>query len=122
MPQPSRGEVWLADPPRALQGHEQQGPRPVLIVSDDAINHGPSSLSIVVPFTTRDRVIELHVAVDPPEGGLTEHSVLLTEQLHAADQRRLRRLLGRVNDETMRTLEDRLRIVLSLDSPLRDLE
>jgi len=115
MPQPSRGEVWLAEPPRGLQGREQQGPRPVLVVSDDIINHGPSGLSIVVPFTTRDRGVDLHVAVDPPEGGLSEHSVLLTEQLHAADQARLTKRLGAISERTMRALEDRLRIVLHLD-------
>jgi len=117
MPQRSRGEVWLADPPRTLPGHEQQGPRPVLVVSDDLINRGPSRLCIVVPFTTNDRGITLHVAVDPPEGGLHHRSVLLTEQIHAADQGRLRQMLGRISSQTMRTLEDRLRIVLALDGP-----
>jgi mRNA interferase MazF len=117
MPLPSRGEVWLADPPRGLQGHEQQGARPVLVISDDAINHGPSGLSVVVPFTTRDHRIDLHVPVDPPEGGLTQHSVLLTEQLHAADQTRLTKLLGQVSDRTLHALEDRLRIALGLTLP-----
>lgn len=117
MPQPSRTEVWIEDPPRGLQGHEQQGPRPVLIVSDDLINQGPSQLCIVVPFTTRDRGVDLHVAIEPPEGGLDQHSVLLTEQIHAADQGRLVKLLGLVSVDTMRQLEDRLRIALALESP-----
>jgi mRNA interferase MazF len=115
---PSRGEVWLANPPRQLQGHEQLGARPVLVVSVDELNHGPSGLSVVVPFTTRDRGIALHVSVDPPEGGLTEHSVLLPEQIHAADQSRLVKLLGQVNAETLHNVEDRLRIVLNLDNPI----
>ena len=115
MAKPSRGEVWLADPPRELQGREQAGGRPVLIVSADAINQGPSNLSIVVPFTTRDRGVILHVAVDPPEGGLTEHSVLLVEQVHAADQGRLAKRLGQVSEQTLRQVEDHLRIALSLD-------
>lgn len=115
MPQPSRGEVWLADPPRQLQGREQQGPRPVLVVSADAINRGPSGLSVVVPLTTRDRGVALHVPIDPPEGGLSQHSVLLPEQVHAADQARLVQRLGHVSAETLRQIEDRLRLVLSLD-------
>jgi mRNA interferase MazF len=114
---PSRGEVWLAEPPRQLQGREQLGSRPVLVVSVDEINHGPSGLSVVIPFTTRDRGVALHVPVEPPEGGLVEHSVLLPEQIHAADQGRLSKLLGRVNDETLRAVEDRLRIVLNLNDP-----
>jgi mRNA interferase MazF len=117
MPRLARGEVWLADPPRDLQGREQQGPRPVLVVSHDLINQGPSQLCIVVPFTTRDRGVDLHVVVEPPDGGLSEHSVLLTEQIHACDQGRLTKRIGRVSDDTMRLLEDRLRIVLALDNP-----
>ena len=114
MPKPSRGEVWLADPPRQLSGHEQLGARPVLVISVDEINHGPSGLSVVVPLTTRDRGVPLHVPVEPPEGGLSQHSVLLTEQVHAADQARLVQHLGRVTDTTLHTVEDRLRIVLGL--------
>jgi len=115
---PLRGDVWLADPPRQLQGREQLGPRPVLVISTDEINRGPSALSVVVPFTTRDRGLNLHVRVDPPEGGLSEHSVLLPEQIHAADQQRLVKLLGTVTEDTLRTIEDRLRIVLGLDNPI----
>ena len=115
---PSRGEVWLAEPPRQLQGREQLGARPVLVVSVDALNRGPSGLSVVVPFTTRDRGVALHIVVDPPEGGLSEHSVLLPEQIHAADQQRLVKLLGQVTADTLRRVEDRLRIVLGLDEPL----
>jgi mRNA-degrading endonuclease toxin of MazEF toxin-antitoxin module len=59
----------------------------------------------------------MHVPVDPPEGGLAEHSVLLTEQVHAASHMRLVKLLGQVTEETLRSIEDRLRIVLGLDNP-----
>jgi mRNA interferase MazF len=116
MPKPSRGEVWFAEPPRELRGREEAGGRPVLIVSADEINQGPSNLCIVVPFTTRDRGILLHVPVDPPEGGLTVHSVLLVEQVHATDQGRLANLLGRVSPQTLGQVEDHLRIALGLDA------
>ena len=114
MPKPSRGEVWLADPPREAQGREQTGSRLVLVVSADEINQGASQLSVVVPITTRDRGVALHVPVDPPEGGLSEHGVLLPEQVHATHQARLVKLLGKVSDRTLREIEDRLRIVLDL--------
>ena len=117
VPQPSRGEVWLADPPRHLQGRDQLGARPVLVISVDEINSSPSGLSVLVPFTSRDRGVALHVPVEPPEGGLLQHSVLLPEQVHAADQARLVRRLGQVTSETLSSIEDRLRIVLGLDKP-----
>jgi mRNA-degrading endonuclease toxin of MazEF toxin-antitoxin module len=45
-----RGEVWLVslDP---TEGHEQQGRRPVLIVSPDAFNR-VTKVPIVLPITT----------------------------------------------------------------------
>jgi mRNA interferase MazF len=117
---PLRGEVWLAEPPRQLQGREQLGARPVLVISADEINRGPSELSVVVPFTTRDRGVELHIRVGPPEGGLVERGVLLPEQVHAASHQRLVKRLGQVSEGTLRNLEDRLRMVLALDNPLWD--
>lgn len=114
---PARGEVWLADPARGVAGHEQAGRRPVLIVSADAFNRAaptPWALVVVVPLTTRNRGIALHVPIQPPEGGLRQPSVLLPEQLYAADQRRLVERWGRVSEATLRQVEDRLRIVLDL--------
>jgi mRNA-degrading endonuclease toxin of MazEF toxin-antitoxin module len=45
---PRRGELWLAalDP---VVGREQGGRRPVLIVSTDPVNTGPSRLSWPCP-------------------------------------------------------------------------
>jgi mRNA interferase MazF len=114
---PSRGDIWLADPAREIVGHEHLGRRPVLIVSADQFNRATAAawpLAVVVPLTTRDRGIRLHVLIQPPEGGLRQASVLLPEQLYAADQRRLVERWGKVSDATLREVEDRLRIVLDL--------
>jgi mRNA interferase MazF len=113
---PGRGEVWLADPAHIV-GYEQLGRRPVLVVSADRLNHaavGTWALSIVVPFTTREREIDLHVRVQPPEGGLRQPSVLLPEQVSAFDQRRLLERWGRVSEATLLQVADRLRVVLDL--------
>ncbi len=111
---PDRGEVWIERPVRALHGREQQGRRPVLIVSAAAINRGPSNLAVVVPLTTRDRGVALHVPIDAPEGGLRTRSVALPEQIHVVAQERLIERRGHVSLATMREIEDRLRIVLDL--------
>jgi mRNA interferase MazF len=93
------------------------GRRPVLVVSADTFNRAapaPWALVVLVPLTTQDCGIALHVPVQPPEGGLRQPSVLLPEQLYAADQRRLVERWGRVSEHTLRQVEDRLRIVLDL--------
>ena len=111
---PERGDVWLELPARGLIGHEQQAQRPVVIVSGVGINAGPWPLVVVVPLTTRDRGIPLHVSVEPPDGGVRAYSVALVEQIHAADRQRLVERWGRVSPATMRDIDDRLRIVLEL--------
>jgi mRNA interferase MazF len=111
---PERGEVWLERPPRDLVGHEQRGSRPVIVVSADAINEGPWPIVVVVPLTTRDRGMPLHVGLEPPDGGVRTRSVALVEQIHAADRTRLVERWGRLSQSSMREVEDRLRIVLQL--------
>jgi mRNA interferase MazF len=110
---PERGEVWLERPARDLTGHEQQGQRPVVVVSSDAINAG-WPLAVVVPLTKRDRGMALHVVLDPPDGGLRYRSVALVEQIRAVDHTRLVERWGRVSASTMREVDDRLRLVLDL--------
>jgi mRNA interferase MazF len=82
MADPNRGEVWLADL-GAGRGREQAGRRPALVVSDDAFNHGPAGLVMVVPLTSKvkkSKNIPAHIPVDPPEGGLKTPSVIPTRR------------------------------------------
>jgi mRNA interferase MazF len=110
---PSRGEVWQValDPTR---GHEQAGQRPALVVSVDTFNHGPAGLVVVVPITSRDRGIPLHVRVEPPEGGLKLPSVILCDHVRSVATERLVGRLGTVSAVTLQQVEDRLRILLGL--------
>ena len=112
---PERGEVWLEKPASDLVGHEQQGHRPVVIVSGSGINSGPWPLVVVVPLTSRDRGIPLHVSIDPPEGGLRTRSYALVEQIHVANRQRLTERQGVLSQPIMRRIDEHLRIVLDLD-------
>ena len=109
----SRGEVWLVDL-NPTRGHEQAGRRPALVASADEFNHGPAGLVIVVPMTTRERGIPLHVSVDPPEGGLDRRSFIKCEDVRSVSEQRLVRRFGVVAPETLALVADRLRIVLDL--------
>ncbi len=108
-----RGEVWYADLD-PVRGHEQAGHRPVLVVSTNTFNSGPVGLVVVVPMTTRDRGVPLHVSVEPPEGGLQQRSLLKCEDIRSVDRRRLTRRVGAVSQATMEEVEDRLRALLEL--------
>lgn len=108
-----RGEVWLADL-NPIRGREQTGQRPVLIVSADPFNQSPAGLVIAVPFTTRERGIPTHIAVRPPDGGLRDVSYAMCEQLRTLAADRLApHPFGRVSSAVLRTVEDRLRLLLA---------
>jgi mRNA interferase MazF len=110
---PSRGEIWMVDL-NPTRGHEQAGVRPALVASVDTFNHGPAGLAVVLPVTSREKGIPLHVPVDAPEGGLTMRSFVKTEDVRSVAIERLTRRLGKVADATMARVVDRLRILLDL--------
>ena len=110
---PYRGEVWYADLAPAV-GHEQDGVRPVLVVSSDELTHVSPRLVVVVPITRTFRPHPTHVAVGPPEGGLREPSYAVCNQVRTISTLRLDRRLGRVSDATMERVAEPLRFVLGL--------
>lgn len=113
MAEPSRGEIWLVDL-NPVCGHEQAGRRPALVVSVDGFNHGPAGLVIVIPITTKDQGIPLHVEIFPPEGGLNDQSFIKCEVIRSVAKERLVKCIGRVEEGTLAEVEDRLRILLGL--------
>ena len=110
---PARGEVWLADLDPSF-GHEQGGRRPVLVISVDSFNTGPSNLAVVLPITSRQRGVPLHVSIAPPEGGLRGPSAFLCDAVRSIDRRRLVTCWGSVAPSTLAIVEDRVRRLMGL--------
>jgi mRNA interferase MazF len=104
LPQPLLGDVWLAsfDP---VQGHEQGGMRPGLVISNDRFNRTPHTFCILVPLTRTNRGIPLHIAIHPPEGGLRDVSFALCEQAKSLSVSRLQRRLGAVDRATVERIQ-----------------
>ncbi|MBI3697403.1 MAG: type II toxin-antitoxin system PemK/MazF family toxin, partial [Acidobacteria bacterium] len=110
-----RGDVYDArlDP---VEGSEQKGSRPVVIVSRNAINSS-SPIVVVVPCTTYRagrRLYPSHVLVRTPDGGLTADSVALSEQVRVLDKNRLLRRRGALSPAAMEQLNRALLITLDL--------
>ena len=64
--QVQQGDIyWVSLNP--TKGHEQQGRRPVLVVSNDIVN-GKLPLALIVPITSMDRSIPLHIVVSEING------------------------------------------------------
>lgn len=109
-----RGSVWRVrlDP---VEGSEQGGTRPVVIISSDLLN-GPLPVVTVAVITSRkaERVFSTEVLVEPPEGGLTHRSKVLLYQTRTVSKTRLSDELGALGDQTMRQVDDALRRALDL--------
>src|SRR5207237_6562794 len=88
MAYPHRGEIWLADL-RRTRGREQTGRRPVLVLSVDFFNSGPADLIVVLPLTSTERGIPLHVRIRKRDGGIKNDGTILCEAIRSISKDRL---------------------------------
>ncbi len=93
---PKKGDlVILTFDPSA--GHEQQGRRPALIISNETFNRHVG-LAIACPITNTDRNFPFHVKVDSDK--LT--GFVMTEQIKSIDYKvRKVKFVEKVSDEVM---------------------
>ena len=110
----ARGDVVLCDL-NPVVGTEQAGIRPVLILQVNRAN-AASPHTIIAPFTTKIRrsLMPSHVFVTAGNGGLTQDSVLLCEQIRVIDKQRIIKALGRLDESTMRQVAGALAAILGL--------
>lgn len=109
VPSSTQGDVWDCQL-SPVEGHEQAGRRPCLVISIGAIGKGPSDLAIVVPITRTSRN-RLEVRIDPPEGGLTDVSYALPYQVRTISRKRLVKRRGSVRDTTVTEVIKRVHVV-----------
>ncbi len=110
-----RGDVYLARL-HPVEGCEQGGTRPVVIVSRDAINQY-SPVVIIIPLTDRAnkrRIYPSQVVLQAGEGGLSLESVALGEQVRAISAKRLIKQFGRLSPPRMTEISAALQIALDL--------
>jgi mRNA interferase MazF len=112
-PEPERGEVYEADLD-PVEGHEQGGRRPLLVISIGAMNRSAAELVIGAPLTTTNWGNDLHVRLEPPEGGLTRVSFAMPEMISSVSTRRLRRRVGSTPSDTVDTVARRAGLLIGL--------
>jgi len=108
-----RGEVYMADPDPVV-GHEQGGRRPFVVLSINPMNRATAELVIAIPLTTTNRDNELHVRLDPPEGGLDRVSFATPEMVRVLSTLRLRQRLGLASPDTIESLAKRVGLLIGL--------
>jgi mRNA interferase MazF len=108
------GGLYAADlAPRF--GTEPGKVRPVLVVQSDLLNEAGHPSTWVLPCTTR-LTGESILRVPLPRGiaGNARACEVMIDQSRAIDNRRLRRLLGRLPDALMREVKNKLRQLAEL--------
>jgi mRNA interferase MazF len=113
IPSARQGEVWDAVM-GPVGGREQDGFRPVLVISTDEFSEGPLDLAHVVPFT-RTHITAFDVEVSPPQGGLAATSWALPHHARSISRARLKRKRGLVSSATLGEVEKVLRLLTRVD-------
>jgi mRNA interferase MazF len=108
-----RGDIFTVDF-EPIRGAEQGKVRPAVIIQND-IGNRYSPTVIVAAITSGDQAhFDVNVAVRAPEGGLTNNSIILLNQIRTVDRSRLGRYWGRLTSKTMVQVDEALQISLGL--------
>jgi mRNA interferase MazF len=112
---PKRGEIFLTALDPTL-GHEIQKTRPALVIQND-ISNRLAALTIVAPITSTVRFplnpVHVLLAADRTTG-LSVVSVALLNQIRAVDKLRLIKRLGAVDQETLKRVDEAIKVSLGL--------
>jgi mRNA interferase MazF len=112
-----RGDVYWADlAPRS--GSEQQGRRPVIVISHDAFNQAQAWRSIiVVPLSTSAGQAARGpsaILLTRGSAGLTKDSVALCHQVTTLDRAKLSQRIGELTPTALREVEEGLKAAMDL--------
>lgn len=111
---PKRGEVYIVNFDPTI-GSEIKKTRPALVLQNDIGNHY-SPITIVAAITSYydGAVYPTEVLIEPPEGGLSEKSMVLLNQIRTVDKRRLIKKAGSLRQESMEKVNRAVEISLGL--------
>lgn len=112
--QVKRGDIYYADLSPVV-GSEQGGIRPVLIIQNDVGNRYSSTV-ICAAITSRMNKAKLptHIEIDSRRCQIMKDSVILLEQIRTIDKQRLKDMIGHLDKERMRSVDEAIRVSLAL--------
>ena len=111
-----RGEIWRSDIETVEQvvGHEQGGPRPVLVLSDDRFN--ANTQLVIVALVTSQPPNRPYPSVLPiASSPMPKPSWVLAHQIRTLSVERLKDRMGRISDaELAQVTEALFRLVVNV--------
>ncbi len=111
---PQRGDVYLVNFEPTI-GSEIKKTRPALIIQNDIANQY-SPITIVAAITSQfdDQIYPTEILIRSPEGGLTNNSVILLNQIRSIDKQRLIKQLGKLTQQSMKEVDRAIQISLGV--------
>lgn len=110
-----RGDIYYADL-SGVQGSEQGGVRPVLVIQNDMGNQY-SSTTIVAAITSqvcKGSGLPTHILLKKEESGLKRDSVVLLEQIRTIDKCRLDGFVGHLSKSQMIKIENAIGVSFAM--------
>ena len=97
-------------------GTEPGKMRPVLVLQTDFLNeHGHSSTIVCLLTTQINKEAKLlRVHLEAGEAGLVKKSDVMIDQIRSIDNRRFKKLLGKISEKLMKEIKQKVMLVLEL--------
>lgn len=109
-----RGEIFFAEL-NPVQGSEQGGNRPVLVVQNDIGNQfSPTTIVLAITSQINKAKLPTHVELSKERTGLEKDSVILAEQVRTIDKSRLRHKVAVLSGDIMTKVDRALEVSLGL--------
>jgi len=99
------------------QGSEQAGKRPVLVISEEAVNQAIPVITVLCLTTLKPgrTIYPTEQLINPEESGLREPSIIMAHQVRAISKERLAEKCGTINStETKEKIRNIIRLYLDL--------
>ena len=110
----TRGNIFIADL-NPVQGSEQGGVRPVLIVQNDRGNRfSPTVICAAMTSRVGKNDLPTHVWISARDSGLQSDSLVLCEQIRTIEKRRLRTKVGHIEGVAMARVNGALLCALGM--------
>ena len=112
--QVKRGDIYYADLSPVV-GSEQGGIRPVLIIQNDVGNrYSPTVICAAITSRMNKAKLPTHIEIDSRRCQIMKDSVILLEQIRTLDKQRLKDMIGHLDKERMRSVDEAIRVSLAL--------
>jgi mRNA interferase MazF len=100
-----------------VKGSEQAGKRPVLVISEEAVNLALPIVTVICLTTLKPgrKIYPIETLLSPDECGLPKPSIAMAHQIRALAKERLTEICGSINkEETREKVRNAVKLYLDL--------